>query len=213
MPSSVHLASSHAAHWTTTRITGCTRGCGVTEAVQEACKSGVRGEVPSVVAIGPFGGRGDPSGRWALTPRHTPSSKLETADEAIEGRAAREDGVERLGVMASAESPGGGSVTTVGPPTGETAMLRWTYRLCAAAVQWGYYAGKTIIYIAYKKGINSRGYTMYFWKNREKSTPGEYLTEREVLGRAGVVPRRTRVKGCAPPQLKKKKRQSKRSQV
>ena len=124
------MCSPHAAHWTTTRYAGHARGCGAAEATQEACRSGERCGVPSVAAIGPFGGRGVPSGRWALTLSHSLDNRLETADEVLEGRAAKEGDVERLGVVRSAGSLGGGSVTAVGPPTRGTAMLRGSYRLC-----------------------------------------------------------------------------------
>ena len=190
------VCSSHAAHWTTTRYAGHTRGRGAAEAMQEACRSGEWCGVPSVAAIGPFGGRGVPSGRWALTLSHSLDNRLETTVEVLEDRADKEGDVERLGVVRSAGSLRGGSVTAVGPPTRGTAMLRWSYRLCAAADQWGCYAGKFIWYsnskkITRKRKINPENHKVNLRKNKtEKGPTGENPGEGAVSGKAGVTPRR-----------------------
>ena len=92
--------------------------------MQEACGSGERRGVPSVAAIGPSGGRGVPSGRWALALIHTHDSKLEKTVDVLDGRVAEADGEKSPGVRRSEGSPGGGSVTAVGPPTRGTAMLQ-----------------------------------------------------------------------------------------
>ena len=203
------VCSIHAAHWTTTRYAGHTRGCGAAEATQEACRSGEWCGVPSVAAIGPFGGRGVPSGRWALTLSHSLDNGLEAAVEVPESRAAKESDVERLGVGRSARSLGGGSATAVGPPTRGTAMLRWSYRLCAAADQWGWYAGKFNWYsnskkITRKRKINPESHRVNLRKNKtEKGPTGENPGEGAVSGKAGVIPRRLEKRHYPPPGGKK----------
>ena len=205
----IPVCSIHAAHWTTTRYAGHTRGCGAAEATQEACRSGERCGVPSVAAIGPFGGRGVPSGRWALTLSHSLDNRLETTDEVLEGRADKEGDVERLGVVRSAGSLGGGSATAVGPPTRGTAMLRWSYRLCAAADQWGCYAGKFTWYsnskkITRKRKINPENHKVNLRKNKtEQGLTEKNPGEGAVSGKAGVVPRRLEKRHYPPPGGKK----------
>ena len=164
--------------------------------------------VPSVAAIGPFGGRGVPSGRWALTLIHSLDSKLGAAVDVLDGGVAKEGGVERLGVVRSAGSLGGGSVTAVGPPTRGTAMLRWSHRLCAAVDQWGYYAGKTNSFsdsekITLKKEIKSESHLKYSGKNKEKYSPGKHPDEGAVSGRAGAALRRLEKRRHPPPGEKK----------
>ena len=139
--------------------------------MQEACKRGMWCGVPSVAAIGPFGGRGAPSGRWALTLTHTMDSNLGTTVEVVDGEVAKESSKKGLGVLRSARRLGGGSGTAAGRPTRGTAMLRWCHRLCAAADQWGGYASKNNSYdekvkITHKKGINSGGNKRYLEKNK-----------------------------------------------
>ena len=116
------VCSSHAAHWKTTKSADCTRGCGAVGALQEACRRGMWCGVPSVVAIGPFGGRGVPSGRWALTLTHTMNSNLGTAVEVIDGGVAKESSKKGLGVRRSARKLGGGSDTAAGRPTRGTGL-------------------------------------------------------------------------------------------
>ena len=141
------VCSSNAAHWFITRNGGCTERCGAARASQEACGRKEECGVPSVVAIGPFGGRGAPSGGWALTPTHTFNSRLKTSGGALGGRVAKESDGESIVVRRNAGNPGGWGATAVGPPTRGTAMHRWSYRLCAAAGQWGCYAGKFTWYL------------------------------------------------------------------
>ena len=171
------VCSSHAAHWSTSKDGGYTQRCGAAGATQEACRSGEWSGVPSVAAIGPFGGRGVPSGGWALTLTHTLDSNLGTATEVIDGRVAKEDGEERLEALRSAGRLGGGSATAAGQPTRGTAMLRWSHRLCAAVDQWGYCADNSNFYvdserITHKNKIKSVRYKTYSRKNKEKKLTG-----------------------------------------
>ena len=166
--------------------------------------------VPSVAAIGPFGGRGVPSGGWALTLTHTLDSNLGTAIEVIDGKVANESGKEGRDVLRSAGRLGEGSGTATGRPTRGTAMLRRCHRLCAAADQWGVYASKNSSYAekvttTHKKGINSGGNKWYLEKNIENNnSPGEESTGRETVRRAGMVPRRALEKRRDPPTAEKK---------
>ena len=81
------VCSSNAAHWCTTRDGGRAERCGAARARQEACGRKEECGVPSVVAIGPSGGRGAPSGRWALPLKHNIDSMPDKPNGVLDGRA------------------------------------------------------------------------------------------------------------------------------
>ena len=137
------VCSSHAAHWSTAVKDGRTTRCGAVRAALKDSGGLEERGVPSVVAIGPYGGRGSPSGGWALSLIHTHDCKLVMTDEVLDGRVAKEAGEKGTRLLRRDERQGGRRVTAAGPPTRGTTMLHRVHRLCAAADQWGSYVCET----------------------------------------------------------------------
>ena len=159
---------------------------------------GERG-VPSFVATGPIGGRGAPSGRWALTLIHKPNSNLTAMDAlmhsvptgwAVEGQSSPTGGQ---------ESQPRASGPAAEAPAGETTMLQQAHRLCAAEVWRGHCLNKKVSLTKVKniknkkvgvttiKNTNSRKAkwdVIYFRKKEEGLNK-----RRENNEGAGIVPR------------------------
>ena len=137
-----HVCSSHAAHNTTTDMESRLGRSQAKEEERRAKGGSVGCGVPSFVATGPIGGRGAPSGRWALTQQHNANNHSAAARTQFHlqptGWAVRfhPRPARRQECKAGAGGIGAGA------PSRETAMLQRMCRLRAVEVWRGLNSGK-----------------------------------------------------------------------